>query len=108
MKTNTPRFLITHNVAADPSGIYLIHTRYPRFIGRVWPEEGDIIRIGDIFEKNHIAKGCRTNRLHSGEYYFMEVIDVIDDDPGYQWEKLMSRSGDWLFNYFKNMNHAEK
>jgi len=96
MKTNTPRFLITHNPSADPSGIYLIHTRYPRFIGRVWQQ------------KNNIDIGWRTIQLPSGELYFWEVVDFIDDDPGHLWEKLMSRTGDWLFNYFKNMNHAEK
>ncbi len=67
-----------------------------------------MIQIGNIFIESKIEKGCRTNRLPSGEYYFMEVVDVIDDDPGYQWEKLMSRAGDWMFNYFKNMNHDQK
>jgi hypothetical protein len=105
MKT-LPKFLIAHNMAADPDGIYLIHTQYPRFIGIIWPEHGDMIRIGNIPSEIKIEKGYRTERLPSGEYYFMEVVHVIDDDPGYRWEKLMSRAGDWMFNYFKNMNHA--
>jgi pSer/pThr/pTyr-binding forkhead associated (FHA) protein len=108
MKNNTPRFLIGKNIVAHPDGLYLVHTQYPRFIGRVWAEQGDVIRIGNILAEMQIEKGSRTNRLPSGEYYFMEMVDVIDDDPGYQWEKLMSRAGDWMFNYFKNMNHDQK
>lgn len=107
MKT-LPKFLIAHNMAAHPDGLYLIHTQYPRFIGRIWPEQGDLVRIGNILAESKIENSCRTNRIPTGEYYFMEVIDVIDDEPGYHWEKLMSRAGDWMFNYFKNMYHDKK
>ena len=99
-----PRFLIAHNVAADPDGLFLVHTQFPKFIGRVWPVKGEIIRINELCQQYGIECGCRTDRLPSGEYYLMGVIMKLDEIPlDESLPKLMSRTGDWLFNYFKNL-----
>ncbi len=98
-----PRFMIAHNVAADPDGLYVIHTQHPRFIGRVFPMSGEIMQIDEIMMKHDLRLGCRTNRLPSGEYYIMGVVMLIDNIDASVMPKLMSRTGDWLFYYFKSL-----
>lgn len=96
-----PKFLIAHNVQANPDGLYLIHTQEPRFIAVVIPQSGDIITIDKIVHEYQI--GARTNRLPSGEYYVIGVVDFIDNPNQDELPKLMNRTGDWLFNYIKNL-----
>jgi hypothetical protein len=107
MKT-LPKFLIAHNMAADPDGLYIIHTQYPAFIAQALPQNGAIIRVGDFMDKYPIA--ARTNAI-DGVYYIIPVIKWFDELPeANQAEvnktaKLMSRMGDWFYSQLKNRNH---
>ncbi len=103
MKNKPPKFLIAHNVAASEY-LYLIHTQQPRFIGIVIPSKGEIVTVDELCKI--YEQGARTNRLPSGEYYLMGVIEFYDPvpDPA-KLPKLMSRAGDWLFNYMKNLSN---
>lgn len=104
MKT-LPKFLIAHNQAANPSGLYVVHTQNPAFIAQAIPCSGDIIRIGDIMDKYPIA--ARTNPI-DGIYYLIPVIHWFNDLPEATQEdadrtaKLMSRMGDWFYSQLKN------
>lgn len=97
MKT-LPKFLIAHNVTADSDAIYVVHTQNPRFIGKVLPISGDMIQIDKIMQQYKFEAGCRTNRLPTGEFYIMGVVMWIDKGIDNEFPKLMSRTGDWLFN----------
>lgn len=101
MKKTLPKFIVGHNVAVNPDSLYLIHTQEPRFIADIIPITGDIIQINEIIDRYQI--GARTNRLPSGEYFIVGVQMMIDNPNQDELPKLMSRTGDWLFNYMKNL-----
>ena len=96
-----PKFLIAHNVAANPDGLYLIHTQEPRFIALVIPQAGEIKTIDKIMHEFPV--GSRTNRLPSGEWFIVGVIEFYDTPDEDKLPKLMSRTGEWLFNHMKNL-----
>lgn len=100
---NLPKFLIAHNIQANPDGLYVVHTQKPRFIGVTIPKNGEIEPIDNIMLQHKFDAGTRTNRLPSGEYYIMGVSMWIDKPDMQQIPKLMSRTGDWLFAYFKSL-----
>lgn len=103
MKNNPPKFLIAHNVAASEN-LYLIHTQEPRFIGIIIPILDEVKTVDVIMKEYGFTAGCRTNRLPSGEFYIMGVIEFYDNlQYPDKIPKLMSRAGDWLFNYMKNL-----
>ena len=103
-----PKFLIAHNVAVNPDALYLVHTQQPRFIGLVIPKNNEIEQVDFIFKKYNFSAGCRTNRLPAGEYYIMGVVMWIDTPDEATTPKLMSRTGDWLFNYMKQIQNDNK
>lgn len=98
-----PKFLIAHNVAVNPDSLYLIHTQKPRFIANILPMTGEIVQIDKIMKELKYNSGVRTNRLPSGEYYIVGVIQFMDNYDSDKLPKLMIRTGDWLFNYMKNL-----
>lgn len=107
-KINAPKFIIGANELAKPGQLYLTHTQEPQFIAEIIPFEGDILTFEELRDKYPIA--ARTNRI-KGSYFVANVL-MIFDSKQYETEqqradvysKLMSRTGDWLFNYFKNMS----
>jgi hypothetical protein len=69
-----PKFLIAKNPMADPEGVYIYHSRKPRFLAKV---EGNLFEIIDDID----------NMI---EYYFGNV-DKING--------LISRMNDWYKSY---------
>jgi hypothetical protein len=70
--TKSPKFLIIENKMADFNGVYILHTRKPRFLTKV---KGD-----DTFE----------------------FIDIIDDFSEYKSEKIngiLKRLTEWYAAY---------
>ena len=98
-------------MAADPDGLYIVHTQYPAFIARAFPQKGKTIRVGDILDKYEVA--ARTNPI-DGIYYIIPVVQWFDELPAAtqvevdKTAKLMSRMGDWFYSQLKNRSDGNK
>jgi len=95
-----PKFIVAQNVLADPEGIYIIHTQKPAFVAKAFPKTGEIEPVDKLAEK--YPAGARTNRIN-GTYYIIAVIRFFEQADPNGLEKIMSRMGDWFFNYVKNI-----
>ena len=106
-----PKFMIAHNVAAEPNAIYVVHTQYPAFIAQAIPRTGDIEDVTMLYKQYPIA--TRTKRI-DGIWYIVAVIKWYDIYPDANQNdvdriaKLMSRIGDWFFNYIKTLPNENK
>ena len=116
-----PKFMIAHNVAAEPNAIYVVHTQYPAFIAQAIPRTGDIEDVTMLYKQYPIA--TRTKCI-DGIWYIVAVIkwydiypdaiypdDIYPDDIQYDVDriaKLVSRIGDWFFNYIKTLPNENK
>lgn len=99
-----PKFLFCQNVLASDRD-YIIHTREPMFIAEiaVFNDEQMFFQ----FQKS-IEIGARTE--FNDRMYVVFPVKIISDieyksaqEKADKWAKLMSRTGDWLFNYLKNL-----
>jgi hypothetical protein len=75
----SPKFLVAENKMADINGVYILHTRKPRFLAKV--------KENDTFE----------------------MVDIIDDFSEYDASKitgLLNRLDDWYKAYkiYRNGN----
>ena len=95
-----PQFLIAKNPLASKR-VFILHTQEPRFLA-------EVLRSKYMERVNELAQeydfGTRTHPIN-GVHYIAVVLELYDN-KGERFEKIMSRMGDWLFNYVTNSKNA--
>lgn len=105
MSKKLPKFLICSNPMVDNS-LFILHSQKPKFIAQVIPTNHvELLDIQKIYDY-----GCQTK--FNNQLFAIVIIEWLD--TAYLQERqtvaggLMSRMGDWFFNYLKFLKENGK
>ena len=106
MKNKLPKFLIAANEQAMPETLFILHTREPKFLAKVIPTDAlELLAI-----QKYYPFGVQTR--FNGQLFAIVVLEFYDDaeidEKATGSGGLMSRMGDWFYNYLTNQKRDEQ